>query len=63
MADRQAQVPGGSYFNDLAESALYQRQVPGAMMMNETQLQEAGGGPFQIGDDDGDVFLITQAAI
>jgi hypothetical protein len=44
MADRHAQVPGGSYVNDLAEFALYQRQVPGDMMVNETQLIEAGGG-------------------
>jgi len=37
MADRQAQIPGGAYFNDVAEAALYQRQIPGAQYVNETQ--------------------------
>jgi len=42
MADRQAQIPGGAYFNDVAEAALSQRQIPGYQYVNETQ-QTAGG--------------------
>jgi len=37
MADRQAQIPGGAYFNDVSEAALYQRQIPGFQYVNETQ--------------------------
>ena len=48
MADRQAQIPGGAYFNDVAEAALAQRQVPGYQYVNETQqtvaAPPAGGG-------------------
>lgn len=38
-----SQIPGGDYFTDVAESALYQRQVPGWQYVNETQLAVAGG--------------------
>ena len=44
MADRQAQIPGGAYFNDVAEAALYQRQIPGAQYVNETQQTVDGAG-------------------
>ena len=52
MADRQAQIPGGAYLNDVEEAALYQRQVPGFQYVNETQQTAAGGGvvkPFIMG--------------
>jgi hypothetical protein len=43
MSNRQAQIPGGAYFNDAEEAVLYQRQVPGGMYVNETQ--ESGAAP------------------
>ena len=43
MADRQAQIPGGAYFNDVEEAVLRERQIPGYQYVNETQ-QAAGGG-------------------
>lgn len=47
MADRQAQIPGGAYFNDVEEASLAQRQIPGAQFVNETQQAAGGGGVFQ----------------
>jgi hypothetical protein len=44
MADRQAQIPGGAYFNDVQEATLYQRQVPGYQYVNETQQTGALAG-------------------
>lgn len=44
MADRQAQVPGGVYYNDVEEATLYQRQVPGAQYVNDTAESAGGGG-------------------
>jgi hypothetical protein len=49
MADRQAQIPGGSYFNDAEESALYQRQIPGEVYVNETQEAAGGTRPKHLG--------------
>jgi hypothetical protein len=46
MADRQAQIPGGAYLNDVEEAALRQRQVPGWQYVNETQ--QAAAGPGQL---------------
>jgi len=43
MADRQAQIPGDAYHNDVAEATLYQRQIPGAQFVNEIQQTAAGG--------------------
>ena len=37
MSDRQAQIPGGAYLNDVEEATLLQRQIPGAQFVNETQ--------------------------
>ena len=51
MADRQAQIPGGAYFNDVEEAALYQRQIPGFQYVNETQ--EAAEEPAVTRMDDG----------
>jgi hypothetical protein len=44
MADRQAQIPGGGYFNDAEEATLRQAQIPGGMYVNETQ-EIAGEAP------------------
>ena len=41
MADWQAQIPGGAYFNDVEEATLRERQIPGFQYINETQ-QTAG---------------------
>lgn len=43
MADKQAQIPGGAFFNDTAEATLYQRQIPGFQYVDETQLSSGGG--------------------
>ena len=51
MANRQAQIPGGAYYNDVEEASLYQRQVPGFQYVNDTQ-QTAGGG----GDPEGSLI-------
>jgi hypothetical protein len=35
MAERQTQIPGGPFYVDTSELALYQRQVPGGPFVNE----------------------------
>lgn len=42
----EAQIPGGAYYNDVAEATLYQRQLPGYQYVNETQ--QSGAAPTPI---------------
>ena len=44
MADAQIQIPGGVYYNDIAELTLYQRMIPNygrSKYINEVQLSTA----------------------
>lgn len=67
MADRQAQIPGGPYFNDAEEATLYQRQVPGGPFVNETSqsssvtfTQEGFRWRYDDGDEDGATYSAAQ---